>query len=92
MEGGRKKSKPLFDKGKVKYLRTTRKLTIESISGCMGGDEGHLLIDAIKGRVVDKCMLTSLEGGCLRVGTHTEYVPFYTLLFTTRMVEYIDQL
>lgn len=48
MEGGRKKSKPLFDKGKVKYLRTTRKLTIESVSGRMGGDEGHLLIDAIK--------------------------------------------
>ena len=46
--GGRKKSKPLFDKGKVKYLRTTRKLTIESVSGRMGGDEGHLLIDAIK--------------------------------------------
>lgn len=81
-EGGRKKSKPIFDKGKVKYLRTTRKLTIESVSGRIGDDECHLLIDtikSIKGRLVDKCMLTSLEGGCLRIGTHTEYSAFYTL-------------
>ena len=43
--------------------------------------QGHCLLTGpynIKGRIVDTCMLSSLEVGCLRFGTHSKRA-FYTL-------------
>jgi len=59
------------DKRREIFRRSADNMAIKSVPVHRGNVQGHLLLSGPKGvmgRVVDSCMMASLEGGCLREG------------------------